>query len=169
MPEVAGRTDGKHTFSTVHLQQGSGGRQGQAVVGGILQMNFFLSCWSAKDLTDLCRVAVLQQLLGKGYNVLAVDVDLIWLREPFGVLEAAGGNFLVSADSSDDKEQFAERPCAGVIFARATESTRCACMPSHQAGRFTHQLLHFQPPTNAEDSPYKHASPPPALTSGCTD
>ena len=69
---------------------------------------------------------MLQQLLGKGYNVLAVDADLVWLREPFAVLEALGGNFLVSADSSDDREQAAERPCAGVIFARATESTRCA-------------------------------------------
>ena len=77
-----------------------------------------------------CRVAVLQQLLGKGYNVLAVDADLVWLREPFAVLEAASGNFLVSADSSDAPEQAAERPCAGVIFARAAESTRCAPAPA---------------------------------------
>lgn len=71
----------------------------------------------------MCRIAVLQQLLGKGYSVLAVDVDLVWLKEPFAILEGSESNFLVSADSSDDGSA-AEMPCAGVMYARATESTR---------------------------------------------
>ena len=67
---------------------------------------------------------MLQQLLGKGYSVLAVDVDLVWLREPFAVLEGTTSNFLVSTDSTDDASSV-EKPCGGVIYARATESTRC--------------------------------------------
>jgi hypothetical protein len=77
-------------------------------------------------------VAVLQQLLGKGYSVLAVDVDLVWLREPFAVLEDTASNFLVSTDSDDDASSV-ERPCAGVIYARATESTRYGTAPIQAA------------------------------------
>lgn len=69
------------------------------------------------------RIGVLQQLLARELNVLAVDVDMVWLRDPFEVLEPNQSDLLMSVDSNADSEA-PRSPCAGVIFARATDSSR---------------------------------------------
>ena len=71
------------------------------------------------------RVAVLQQLLGKGYSVIVSDVDVLWLKNPFGVLGSAQGDFAVTLDS-EEKEDGSQMPCTGVMHVRATEASRQA-------------------------------------------
>ncbi len=73
----------------------------------------------------VARIGVLQQLLAKELNVLAVDVDILWLRDPFETLEPDQSDFLMSVDSAPDASDGSQKPCAGVIFARATDASRC--------------------------------------------
>ena len=70
-------------------------------------------------------MAELQRLLGKGYNVIISDVDVVWLKNPFGVLGSVQGDFAVTADSNE-KEDGPQTPCTGVMHVRATEASRQA-------------------------------------------
>ena len=71
------------------------------------------------------RIGALQQLLAKDLNVLAVDVDMVWLKDPFAALEPNLSDFLMTVDSASSADDSpAQKPCAGLIFARATEPTR---------------------------------------------
>lgn len=68
---------------------------------------------------------MLQQLLASKLNVLAADVDMVWLKDPFAVLEPNLSDFLMTVDSSNESDESpVQKPCAGLIFARATEATR---------------------------------------------
>ncbi|EIE25413.1 hypothetical protein COCSUDRAFT_61632 [Coccomyxa subellipsoidea C-169] len=70
-------------------------------------------------------IGALQQLLAKNFNVLAADVDMVWLKDPFAALEPNLSDFLMTVDSTNSTDDSpAQKPCAGLIFARATEPTR---------------------------------------------
>ena len=73
----------------------------------------------------LTRIIALQQLLAKDLNVLAADVDMVWLKDPFAALEPNPSDLLMTVDSASSADDSAgQKPCAGLIFARATEPAR---------------------------------------------
>ena len=72
-----------------------------------------------------CRVAVLQQLLTKGYDVIVSDADVVWLKNPFGSLASGESNFQLTVDS-DVAEDGSQKPCTGVMLVKASEPSRHA-------------------------------------------
>ncbi len=50
---------------------------------------------------------------------------MVWLKDPFAALEPNLSDFLMTVDSTNSTDDSpAQKPCAGLIFARATEPTR---------------------------------------------
>ena len=69
------------------------------------------------------RVAVLQQLLTKGYDVIVSDADVVWLKSPFASLASGESNFQLTADS-DVADDGTQKPCTGVMLVKASEPSR---------------------------------------------
>ena len=74
---------------------------------------------------DACRVAALQQVLNKGYDVIVSDVDTVWLKNPFASLALGESNFQLTVDS-DVGEDGSQKPCTGVMRVTASEPSRHA-------------------------------------------
>lgn len=79
-------------------------------------------------------MAVLQQLLGKGYNVIVSDVDVVWLQDPFAGLASSKNDFSVTLDSNM-KADGLQTPCTGVMHVRATEASRQVSSSAHTCCR----------------------------------
>ncbi len=57
--------------------------------------------------------------------MLAADVDMVWLKDPFVALEPNPSDLLMTVDSASNADDSpGQKPCAGLIFARATEPAR---------------------------------------------
>lgn len=69
------------------------------------------------------RVAVLQQLLTKGYDVIVSDADVLWLKNPFASLASGESNYQLTADS-DVADGGTQKPCTGVMLVKASEPSR---------------------------------------------
>ena len=69
------------------------------------------------------RVAVLQQLLTKGYDVIVSDADVVWLKNPFASLASGESDFQLTVDS-DVAEDGTQKPCTGIMLVKASEPSR---------------------------------------------
>ena len=72
-----------------------------------------------------CRVAVLQQLLTKGNDVIVSDADVVWLKNPFASQASGESNFQLTVDS-DVAEDGSQKPCTSVMLVKASEPSRHA-------------------------------------------
>ena len=70
-------------------------------------------------------MAVLQQLLTKGFDVIVSDADVVWLKNPFISLTSGESNFQLTVDS-DVTEDGSQKPCTGVMLVKASETSRHA-------------------------------------------
>jgi len=68
---------------------------------------------------------MLQQLLGKRYDVIMSDVDVVWLKNPFTSLASGNSNFKVTVDG-EVTEDGSQKPCTGVMHIRASEPSKHA-------------------------------------------